>query len=149
MDKKLEQRMKDYEMPAAFYMEMKEEIGKEKALKIVRRALDKMQFKAAEELKEKLGGNSFEALADEFRSRAQESDSLEIVEITDKRIACKVTRCLGAEALKVLGCPEVCLEYCDTDFEYIKAFNPNMKLIRTKTIAGGDDYCDHIWALED
>jgi hypothetical protein len=83
MDAELEQRIKEYEMPATIYFEMKEELGEEKALKIVRKALDKMQFRAAEDLRKKLGGNSFEALAEEFRKRAEERDDLEIVEITD------------------------------------------------------------------
>ena len=149
MDEQLKQRIKEYQMPAAFYAEMKDELGQERALKIVRRALEKLHLKLALELRERLGGNSFEALAADYSRRARESDNLEILEVTGSRIACKVTRCLSAEAFEVLGCPEVCREYCQTDYAYIKAFNPKMKLIRTKTIAAGDGFCDHIWALEE
>ena len=55
----------------------------------------------------------------------------------------------AAEAFAYLGLPEVCKLYCQSDYAMIKAFNPKMKLVRTETIAGGDEYCDHIWALED
>ena len=48
-----------------------------------------------------------------------------------------------------LGIPEVAQIYCGTDYGMIKAFNPQMKMIRTKTIADGDAFCDHIWALEE
>ena len=149
MDEKAKERIREYKLAAEIYTEMSDELGKENALKIVRRVLDKRQIKAADELKETLGGNSFELLAEYYHRKASDNKNLKILEITDKQIACKITRCESAEAFKALGCPEICQEYCDTDFDYIKAFNPKMKLIRTKTIAGGDDYCDHIWVFED
>ena len=149
MDDLVKQRIREYDLAAAIYKETAKELGGDRALKIVRRVLDARQLETAEELKKNLGGNSFELLAENYRKKAAERDTLEILEITDKHIACKVTQCVSAEAFEALGCPELCREYCDTDFAYIKAFNPKMKLIRTKTIAGGDDYCDHIWALED
>jgi len=63
-------------------------------------------------------------------------------------IKTKIDRCISWEAFNHLGLPQLCQLYCDSDHAYIKAFNPHMKLIRTKVIANGDDYCDHIWALE-
>ena len=132
MDDLLRQRVNEYELAAQIYSEMKDELGTEKALALVRRALDKRQQRAARELRERLGGNSLELLAEHYRRQAEESDVLEILEITDTHIACKVTRCVSAEAFAALGCPEVCRQYCDTDFDYIKAFNPKMKLVRTK-----------------
>ena len=105
-------------------------------------------MKAAKELATKLGSNSFEALAEHYRRMDSERENLHILEITDRRIATKISRCRAWEAFKHLGAPELCKAYCDSDYAYIKAFNPNMQLIRTKTIADGDNHCDHVWAIE-
>ena len=72
-----------------------------------------------------------------------------MLEVTDQRIALKLTRCPAFEAFEYLGAPELCALYCDTDFASAVAFNPKMKLIRTKTIAAGDGYCDHTFVLEE
>lgn len=145
MDPQLQERIKQYEMAVAFAKEFIEELGEERALPIIARALEKMQIKAARQLAEKLGSNSLEALAEHYRRTAPER----VLEVTDRHIALKIPRCLSWEAFNYLGAPEICRLYCNTDDAYIKAFNPRMKMIRTKTISNGDEYCDHIWALED
>ena len=103
----------------------------------------------AHELAEQLGDNSLQALAAHYRKLAAEKDNLEIVEVTDRHIALKISRCRAWEAFKHLGVPEICRLYCDSDHAFIKAFNPDMKMIRTQTLSCGDSCCDHIWALKD
>ena len=138
-----------YEMAVAFAKQMVEELGEPRALAIMARALEKMQVKVAQDLAQKLGDNSLAALAEHIRQQAAQRDNLQVVEITDKLIATRVTRCRSAEAFKHLGAPEICRLYCDSDYAYIRAFNPKMRMVRTKTIAAGDEYCNHIWALDE
>jgi len=149
MDPKVEEMVKQYELAAAFAEEFTAEVGEQRAGQIMARAFEKVQAKTARELAKRLGSNSIEALADHYRRLEKEKDNLELLEVTDRHIAMKISRCRAWEAFKHLGAPEICRLYCESDYAYIKAFNPKMKLIRTKTIAAGDEYCDHIWALED
>lgn len=137
-----------YRVAVAFARAFVEELGKEQAYPIIQRAFEEMQVEAARELADELGDNSLETLADHYRQRAAESDTLEVVEVTDRQIGLKITRCRSFEALSHLGMPELCRLYCNSDHAYIRAFNPNMRMVRTKTIASGDDYCDHTWVLE-
>jgi len=138
-----------YEMAVAFYRQMVEELGEPAALAIAARALEKMQLKVARDLAEKLGDNSLPALAEHIRKQAAQRDTQQVVEITDKLIATRITRCRSAEAFKALGAPELCRLYCDSDYAYIRAFNPKMRMVRTKTIAAGDEYCNHMWVLDE
>ena len=151
MDERLQEAIRQYETAAAFATEFMAELGKARALPIIRRAFAKMQIKAAKELAARLGGNSFQDFAEwyEYRKRTKDNPNVEILEITDRHIALRINACLAAEAFKHFGCPEVCRQYCDADHDYIEAFNPMIKLKRTKTIADGTDHCDHIWALEE
>jgi hypothetical protein len=149
MDQALQQRVDQYRLAAYFARELIEELGEEEALPILKRAFDNLQVQNARDLVEKLGDNSFEAYAQHLRKLAEDSDSLQIYEVTDREVKTKITRCPAWEAFSHLGLPQLCHLYCESDHPYIKAFNPNMKLVRTKVIAYGDEYCDHIWALEE
>jgi len=147
LDHQAQEYVDKYELAVAFAKQFEKELGQERALEIIGRAFEGIQVKAAKELAVKLGSNSFEAFADHNRRAASEMENLHIIEITDQRIATKFSRCLAWEAFKHLGAPELCKAYCDSDYAYIKAFNPNMHMVRTKTIADGDDYCDHTWVM--
>jgi hypothetical protein len=137
-----------YRVAVAFARAFIDELGEKQAYPIIQRAFEDMQIEAAHDLAEELGDNSLEALAAHYRKLASERDNLEIVEVTGEQIALKITRCRAFEAFSHLGMPELCQLYCNSDDAYIKAFNPQMRMIRTRTIASGDAYCDHIWALE-
>ena len=144
----VQEAIKEYELAVAFAKELMEELGKEKALQIIAKAFEKLQVRRAKELAEELGDNSLETLARYYQKRAAENENLHVLEVTDSRMATKISRCRALEAFTQLGAPEICRAYCGSDYAYVKAFNPRMKLIRTKTLADGDDCCNHIWALE-
>ena len=149
MDQQLQEMIGRHELAIAFAREFMAELGDERALDIISRAFEKMQVKAAKELAGQLGRNTVDALAAHFRKLASERDHLEVLESTDRHVALKISRCRAWEAFNHLGAPELCRLYCDSDYAYAKAFNPEMQLIRTKTISGGDAYCDHIFAMKD
>jgi len=148
LDERSQKFVWEYELAVDFYKQMVEDLGKERALEIVKKALMKKQMKEAEKWKKEAGGNSFQEFVEWYKNKNKGKENVEILEITDKAVKTKIKKCSAAEAFAYLGVPEVCQAYCATDFELIKAFNPKMKLVRTKTLADGDDCCDHIWALE-
>ncbi len=138
-----------YKLAVAFYKAFKEELGEPLALSIAAKAFEEIQIQVGKDLAEQLGGNSLEALAEHNRKNAAENEALKVLQVTDRLIAIKMTRCRSAKAFAHLGAPELCRLYCDSDYAYIKAFNPKMRMVRTKTIAAGDDHCNHIWVLDE
>ena len=148
MDAEVKNFVDQYKMAVAIAGQLVEELGEEAAHAILQRALNKMQAQILRDRAKSLGSNSFGTLVDYNRKLAAERDDLEVLEVTDDRLALKLTRCRACEAFEHLGAPEICRLYCDTDFSSIKAFSPNIKLVRTKTIASGDGYCDHTYLLQ-
>ncbi len=73
-----------------------------------------------------------------------------IVEDTPKKFALKFTKCLWAKTALEFNAPELGYNICcNPDFEMAKTFHPNIKLIRTKTLMNGDDYCNHTYIWEE
>jgi len=149
MDQQVQEMIDKYELAVAFAKEFMEELGDDRTLEILSHVFEKIQVETAMELRKQLGCNTIDALGEYYRKRAAEQDHLEVLEVTDRRIALKISRCRAWEAFNHLGAPELCRLYCDSDYAFIKAFNPRMRLIRTKTISGGDACCDHVWAVEE
>jgi len=137
-----------YELAVAFAEAFKEELGEPRTLTILARAFEKLQIENGKALAESLGSNTLDAMAEDIRRRAAERDALEVLEVTDRYIATRITRCRAAEAFAALGAPDLCRLYCDSDYAYIEAYNPNMTMVRTKSLAAGDDCCNHIWVLK-
>jgi hypothetical protein len=71
-----------------------------------------------------------------------------VVEEPD-RIGYHFSRCLYAEILLELGEPELGLVMCARDGPWVKSYNPKLGFRRTKTLMEGDEYCDHIFLVED
>lgn len=65
------------------------------------------------------------------------------------QIGLKVTRCMWAEVLAELGEPELGMYWCASDEPNIKAYNERLGMKRTKTIVQGDEFCDHIFCVEE
>jgi len=61
------------------------------------------------------------------------------------KVAYKFTKCRWADIFKKLGATDIGKWFCDSDPIYVKAFNPNIKFKRTKTLMNGDKYCDHVF----
>jgi hypothetical protein len=148
MDPELQPWIDRYELAVTFAQAMIEELGEPRALTILAKAFEKLQMKVGRDLATQLGDNSLQALAEHTRRKAAGSSTREIVEITDRHIATRISQCPAPAAFAALGAPDLCRLYCDSDYAYIKAFNPNMRMVRTRTIAAGDPYCNHIWVLD-
>lgn len=74
--------------------------------------------------------------------------NFEIIADTPNKLAFKFKDCLWAKTFLELGAPEIGHAMCcHPDFAMAKAFHPNLKLVRTKSLMKGDEYCDstYIW----
>jgi hypothetical protein len=74
-----------------------------------------------------------------------EALTLEIVEDTEKVFELKVTECLWATVFKSAGLEGEIghAAVCNMDYAWPRAFNPDFKMERSKTLMQGDDCCNH------
>ena len=73
---------------------------------------------------------------------------MDVLEKTPTTYFFNVLRCPYYEKYKELGLEEFGVEFsCCRDEPFAKGFNPNLELVRTKTIMDGDDHCDFRYYL--
>ena len=121
-----------------------EEVGREKALKIVGKVIEELAAESGRMLAKMVGGNSLEHFAKAAAVFAQGGASeSEAVESGPGRLASNTTRCRYAEMYKERGWEEFgYLLSCGRDYAMIKGFNPKIKLTRTQTVMEGAPFCD-------
>jgi hypothetical protein len=125
-------------------------VGYEKAIQIAGIVIEQDAIRSGKLMAEKYGGNGMQELMRVLTEGWAEDGALEytVLEQTDRVLNFNVTRCCYAESYEKLGVKEFgsCLS-CGRDPAFIKAFNPRMDLVRTRTIMQGDSLCDFRIAL--
>ncbi len=75
--------------------------------------------------------------------------SLDVVEKTASALEVRVKRCLWAQTFREADAADFGYAVvCHPDFAAAPAFNPRMRMTRTKTLMQGDDHCNHRWVVE-
>lgn len=75
--------------------------------------------------------------------------TMSTVEETDKAIEARITECLWAKTFCEAKAADIgYATICYPDYASARAYNPKLKLIRTKTLMQGDDHCNHRWVWE-
>ncbi len=90
--------------------------------------------------------NSFKSFTKYFRPPSYKNTlTLEIVQDTPKVFELEVTECIWATAFKELGLEGELghAAICNMDYYWPKAFNPDFKMERTKTLMQGYAHCNH------
>lgn len=73
----------------------------------------------------------------------------EILEDSANVFAIKVKECLWAKTFRESDAADIgYAAICHGDFAMAKAFNPKLRMLRTKTLMQGHDCCDHKWVWE-
>ncbi len=73
----------------------------------------------------------------------------QVVEDSPKAFEIKVSQCLWAKIFRGEDAAEIGYSaMCHPDFAVASAFNPKMKMLRTKTLMQGHDCCNHRWVME-
>jgi hypothetical protein len=67
---------------------------------------------------------------------------------SERMIKIKYVWCTFLEVFKEYGLEDFVPLYCDTDYRTCQKIHPGIKMTRTKTLADGDDHCDHCWTYE-
>lgn len=124
-------------------------MGKEKFLKLMKRAGDEIGEDAAKRKVKELGSNEWTDFIAPYKERKPEdvpTHTFKIIGETENSLQIKITECIWAEAFKGTDAEDIGLAaICHPDYTYAYTFNPKIQLIRAKTLMEGDDYCDHKW----
>ena len=120
-----------------------EEFGKEKTYDLVRKTMQDISRNLGKEIS--LDGGGLENLKEKCISKWNEGGALEVnmKENLDSVLSFDVTRCEFANLYKELGFGDIgTLISCDRDASFLEGFDPELELVREKTIMDGDPLCD-------
>ena len=120
-----------------------EEFGKEKTYDLVRKTMQDTSRNLGKEIS--LDGGGLENLKEKCISKWNEGGALEVnmKEDLDSVLSFDVTRCEFANLYKELGFGDIgTLISCDRDASFLEGFDPELELVREKTIMDGDPLCD-------
>lgn len=126
------------------------EFGKDKATELLRRAVREFATNLGKKISEREEDGSIEKLKSFFPAfTADEALELEPVRNTAEELSVNVTRCKYAEYFASIGESEFgAMITCEIDPPMTEAIGPDLKLVRSKTIASGGDHCDFRWISE-
>lgn len=120
-------------------------IGYDNAIKIVKQVIKEDAILSGKTLADKYGGNTIKELLKIVKEVWASDDAMKINIIKENEdelcfnvISCKYTQMYEKLGIKELGC----ILSCSRDFSFMEGFNPEIELIRTKTIMEGYECCD-------
>ena len=120
------------------------EIGRERAIEILRQVILQIARQQGAELAQQTDGDTltkFMAALDAWKQG--EAMEIDLLEQNEERLSFNVTRCKYAEMYRQLGIPELGrILSCGRDFALMEGFNPEIHLTRTQTIMEGALCCD-------
>ena len=129
-----------------------EKIGKDKFITMLKEASAETAAAEAKQLASSLPKNDLAGYVSVLKKPDyfwKHALTFEIVENTPTTFAGKVTECIWAKTFRNFKAPDIGYAMiCHPDFAMASAYNPKMKLIRTKTLMQGHDCCNHRYVME-
>ena len=122
-------------------------LGKEKTIELLKQFAAEAGMAGGQEATKRLGKNDFEALKRMFSPESPQyrnSLTMQVVESTDTAHEIKVTECLWAATFREVDAgDEGYAGVCHGDYAFAKSFNPQIEMVRNKTLMQGETYCNH------
>jgi len=90
--------------------------------------------------------NSFESFVANFRPPNYENTlTFEVIKDTENEFELQVKECIWCKVFQEFGVDGEIgnATICNMDYHWIKSFNPDFKMERTKTLMQGDNLCNH------
>jgi len=128
---------------------LSQRIGTDEALSILKEVNQQEAFQRGQSMMKIEGQNGIEELVDEVASWGDGGIwEIDVLEQTPTTYFFNVFRCPYYEKYQELGLSEFGVEFsCCRDEPFARGFCPHLKLVRTKTIMDGADYCDFRYYL--
>jgi hypothetical protein len=126
-------------------------IGQDEALAILQEINQQEAFQRGRRMAAELERNGIEELVEEVAGWGRGGVwEMNVLEHTSTTYFFNVTRCPYFEKYRALGLAEFGVGLsCCRDEPFARGFNPRLRLVRTKTIMEGADYCDFRYYLDD
>jgi hypothetical protein len=130
-----------------FMKQFSEVMGKEAVLSIIKKSVDEVN----QSMKPNMMAKSVRGFANTLLDNKTYKICLEMetLEFTDKVFKVRVRQCLWAKTFRDRNAADIgYATMCHSDFSSAAAYNPKLKLERTKTLMEGHDYCNHrfVWS---
>jgi len=138
--------------PLDIFRGLEKELGRDKFQEMLKNIIDGRVKQEMALMAKKLGSNDLASFTKSFRDpRSIYSRALtfDVIEDTPKAFEVKVSECLWAKTFRDAKAED--LGYvlsCYGDYASAEGFNPKMRMIRTKTLMQGDEFCNHRYVLE-
>jgi len=126
------------------------EIGRERAVEVVRQVILQTARQQGAELAQQAGGCTLVHFAAALEAwKKGDAMTMDLLEQNAQCLVFNVTRCGYADMYRQLGIAELGKTLsCGRDFALIEGFNPQIRLTRKQTILEGAAYCDFRYELK-
>jgi hypothetical protein len=129
---------------------LKQELGDEKAIELIKKLCNKSSIERGKELAQQLGENSLQVFVRQFKDPNTYKIVLtkEVVEDTVNAFELKVTECLWATVFRERDAADIGFAWiCYGDYGLPQGFNPKIRMLRDKTLMQGHPCCNHryVW----
>ncbi len=120
-------------------------MGRDAALDLLKASATEMAAEQAALAVKQVGGRDFAAFKRVLTSPAVENFwSREVVEDSDSVHELRVTECLWAATFRAANAAdEGYASVCHGDYAFASAFNPQLSMVRDRTLMQGHPYCNH------
>ena len=129
------------------------ELGEDRFIETLKRAASQAVIQAAQSAAKNRPNTDLATLGSWLRDPDRFTEHVltyDIVEDTERVFEVRVTECLWAKTFRDGDASDIgYAALCHTDYAASQAFNPKIRLIRTKTLMQGDDCCDARWVYEE
>ncbi len=127
-----------------------QKIGRDEAIAILREVNQQEAFQRGQNMVKTERPNGITELVDDVASWGDGGNwEMDVIEQTSTTYFFNVSRCPYYEKYRDLGIEEFGVEFsCCRDEPFARGFNPQLKLVRSKTIMEGDDCCDFRYYLQ-
>ncbi len=127
-----------------------EELGKEKTIALLKKHTAARMREAGQAQAKRSPDTNFSTYVATFKDpeRYKNTLTMDIVEDTDKAFELKVTECLWAKTYLDADAGDIGFaSVCFGDYAWAESFNPQIKMVRDKTLMEGAPICNHryIW----
>lgn len=131
---------------------MADKMGKENFMKALKEASAESAAAGMKQFAKSVPKNNLQAFAQVMKKPDyfwKHVLTLDIVEDKENVFEIKVKECLWAKTFRLAKAGDIGYSMiCHADFAMAQAFNPKMKMIRSKTLMQGHDSCNHRWVME-
>jgi len=120
-------------------------IGYDNTMEVLKQVVREDAILSGRTLADKYGGNTLKELSKIVNEVWANDEALKIkmIKEDEDELCFNVISCKYADIYEKLGTKELgCILSCSRDFSFMEGFNPEIELIRTKTIMSGSECCD-------